>query len=69
MTTRATSTPVSVKNLAVQSAATSYGPEIGLSKVKTPFLLMFWLPEAFPFPSKNRMPSDANGPVLVVPVL
>ena len=32
MTTRATSTPVSVKNLAVQSAATSYGPGIGTIK-------------------------------------
>jgi len=32
---------VSVKNLAVQSAATSYGlGGIGTSKVKTPFLLM-----------------------------
>jgi len=32
---------LSIKNLAVQSAATSYGPEIGASKVKIPFLLMF----------------------------
>ena len=39
------------------------------SKVKTPFLLMLWLPETVPFPSKKRMPSAASGPVLVVPFL
>jgi len=42
---------------------------IGTSKVKTPFLLMLWLPETVPFPSKKRMPSAASGPVLVVPFL
>ena len=42
---------------------------IATSKLKTPFRLMLWLPKLFPFPSKKRMPSAANSPVLVLPVL